>query len=47
MEAKGLPDDKHLRKHVMDTARASLMRQAARGHVRRVLDHPEAWWELV
>jgi hypothetical protein len=47
MEAKGLPDDKHLRKHVMDTARASLMRQAARGHVRRVLDHPEAWWELI
>jgi hypothetical protein len=46
MLAKGLPDDKHLRKRVTDTARASLMRQAQKGRVRRILDEPDMWWEL-
>lgn len=47
IEAKGLPDDKRLRRHVSDTARASLMRMERRGLVRRVLREPETWWELV
>jgi hypothetical protein len=47
MAAKGLPNDKHLRKHVMDTSRQSLMPLERKGHVRRILDQPEAWWELV
>ncbi len=46
MAAKGLPDDKRLRKHVMDTARQSLMRMERKGFVRRVLDEPAVWWEL-
>jgi len=45
IEAKGLPDDKRLRKHVTDTARASLMRLERRGVVRRVVREPEVWWE--
>jgi hypothetical protein len=45
--AKGLPEDKHLRRHVMDTARQSLMRQAQKGLVRRILEAPDTWWELV
>lgn len=47
MDIKGLPDDRRLRKHVTDTVRASLMRTARKGLVRRVLDHPDTWWELV
>src|SRR5258706_12006567 len=47
MLAKGLPEDKHLRKHVIDSARQSLMRQALKGRVRRILDEPDMWWELV
>jgi hypothetical protein len=47
MPAKGLPDDKHLRRHVTDAARQSLMRQAQKGRVRRILDDPDTWWELV
>jgi hypothetical protein len=46
MEAKGLPDDKHLRKHVTDVARQALMRMARKGLVRRILDEPDQWWEL-
>jgi hypothetical protein len=46
MLTKGLPDDKHLRKHVTDAARQSLMRQANMGRVRRVLVEPDTWWEL-
>jgi hypothetical protein len=47
MEAKGLPDDTRLRKHVTDVARQALMRMARRGRVRRILDEPHMWWELV
>jgi hypothetical protein len=47
MAAKGLPDDKRLRKHVMDSARQSLMRMARIGRVRRILDEPGQWWVLV
>ena len=46
MAAKGLPDDKRLRRHVMDAARQSLMRQAQKGRVRRLIEHPDTWWEL-
>jgi hypothetical protein len=46
MLAKGLPEDKHLRRHVTDSARQSLMRQAQKGRVRRILDEPDTWWEL-
>jgi len=46
MLAKGLPDDKHLRKHVTDSARQSLMRQVQKGRVRRIMDEPDQWWEL-
>jgi hypothetical protein len=46
MVVKGLPDDRHLRKHITDSARASLMRQAQKGHVRRILNEPDMWWEL-
>ena len=47
MAAKGFPDDKRLRRHVSDSARAGLMRMARRGIVRRILDQPDTWWELV
>jgi hypothetical protein len=46
MLAKGLPDDRNLRKRVTDTARQSLMRQAQKGRVRCILDEPDMWWEL-
>lgn len=45
--AKGLPVDARLRRHIRDTARANLFRMERRGVVRRVLDEPETWWELV
>ena len=46
--AKGLPeDDRHVRRHVTDSARASLLRQVQKGRVRRILDEPDQWWELV
>jgi hypothetical protein len=44
--AKGLPEDRHLRKHVTDTVRQSLMRQVQKGRVRRILEEPDQWWEL-
>ena len=47
MVAKGLPDDKRVRKHVMDAARQSLMRQAQKGRVRRILEEPDTWWDLI
>ena len=46
MAAKGLPDDKRLRKHVLDAARQSLMRMVRKGLVRRVMNEPDTWWEL-
>lgn len=47
MLVKGLPEDTHLRKHITDSARQSLMRQAQKGRVRQILDEPDTWWELV
>jgi hypothetical protein len=44
---KGIEPDGHLRKRIAGTARATLMRLASRGLVRRVLDEPDTWWELV
>ena len=46
-EAKGLPMDARLRRHIRDAARANLFRMERRGVVRRVLDEPETWWEVV
>jgi hypothetical protein len=45
MEIKGLADDKRLRRHVSDTARAGLIRLERRGMVRRLLNEPDQWWE--
>jgi hypothetical protein len=45
--AKGLPRDSRLRKRIYEITRASLLRMAQRGTVRRVLDEPDQWWELV
>jgi|HubBroStandDraft_1064217.scaffolds.fasta_scaffold108236_2 hypothetical protein len=47
MEAKGLPPDRRLRRHVGDVARAGLLRMARKGLVRRILDQPDQWWEMV
>ena len=45
--AKGLSaDDPHIRRHVTNTARASLLRQVQKGRVRRILEEPDQWWEL-
>ena len=47
IEAKGLPDDKHLRRHLTGVARQALLRMVLKGHVRRILHEPDMWWELV
>lgn len=43
---KGLEVDARLRRHISDTTRATLMRLAAKGQVRKVVEEPETWWEL-
>ena len=45
--AKGLEVDARLRKHITDTARASLLRMERKGALRRILDAPDTWWDLV
>ncbi len=45
--ARGLPDDPTFRRHVSNTSRSALLRLARKGVVRRVLDEPDQWWELV
>lgn len=45
--AKGLDPDYRLRRHISDTARASLIRMERAGKVRRILDGADSWWELV
>lgn len=47
MAAKGLPDDPRLRRHVYCSTHATLKRMARNGLVRRIMDQPDAWWELV
>ncbi len=44
--AKGFDVDKQLRRHISDTARATLLRLERKGVVRRVLVEPDTWWEL-
>ena len=44
--AKGLPDDPRLRRCIYEITRQALMRQVQHGHVRRILDEPDQWWEL-
>jgi hypothetical protein len=44
---KGFEADARLRRHIGDTARASLIRMERAGKARRVLEEPETWWELV
>lgn len=46
IEAKGFTADRRLRRHVGDTARASLLRMVRRGLVRKIVDEPDVWWEL-
>lgn len=43
---KGFTLDNHLRKHITDSVRATLMRLAQKGTVRRIVDEPDTWWEL-
>ena len=47
IEAKDLTVDRRVMQHIRDTVRATLMWMELRGIARRVLDEPEAWWELV
>jgi hypothetical protein len=44
---KGIEPDGHLPRHSTDTTRAALLRIAHRGLVRKVMDQPDAWSELV
>jgi hypothetical protein len=44
---KGLPDDSMIRRRVYETVRSSLLRLGRKGTVRRLLDEPDQWWELV
>ncbi len=39
--AKRFPENKHLRRHVTDSARQLLMRKAQKGRVRRILEEPD------
>jgi hypothetical protein len=47
IEAKGFTDDRRLRKHISDTARAMLLRMMRKGLVRKIIAEPDTWWELV
>ena len=44
---KGFDMDGPLRRHVTNSARATLVRMKARGAVWRIINEPDAWWELV
>lgn len=44
---KGVELEGHLRKHITDRVRATLMRFAQKGIVRRIMNEPDTWWELV
>jgi hypothetical protein len=43
---KGFTSDRRLRRHIGDTTRATLLRMARRGLVRKIVEAPETWWEL-
>ena len=43
---KGFVPDRRLRRHIGDTTRATLLRMARRGLVRKIVEAPETWWEL-
>ncbi|HUB14425.1 MAG TPA: hypothetical protein VMB34_20915 [Acetobacteraceae bacterium] len=46
--AKGLGEvDNRLRRHINQCARSNLARMERKGRVRRILNEPETWWELV
>jgi hypothetical protein len=47
MAEKGLPDDRRVRRRIYEITRQCLLRQAQKGRVRRILDEPDQWWELV
>jgi len=44
---KGFEVDTRLRRHISDTTRATLLRMERKGTVRRILEGPDTWWELV
>ena len=46
IEVKGFTDDRRLRRHIGDTARATLLRMVRKGLVRKIIDEPDTWWEL-
>ena len=43
---KGFELEGHLRKHVTDRVRATLIRFVQKGTVRRIVEEPDTWWEL-
>ena len=45
--AKALDADRNVRERVVAQTHASLTRMLRRGRVRKVIDWPETWWELV
>ena len=48
MRAKGVdPADRPLRRAMLEHTRLALMRLAERGQVRKIIEEPEVWWELV
>ena len=47
VEAKALVLDSHVRRRVTDSTRGTLARLERRGLVRRIVEAPDTWWELV
>jgi hypothetical protein len=48
MRAKGMPpEDKEVWVRGRDHVRIALQRLAERGQVRKIIEEPEVWWELV
>jgi hypothetical protein len=47
LAAKGLDPEWRVREQIIEGARQSLHRIAAKGLARKILDFPETWWELV
>lgn len=43
---KGLDVDRHVRERIDVRTRDDLVRMAACGKVRKIVDWPETWWEL-
>lgn len=47
LEAKGLGEaDRRVRQRIVEQTRAALVRLAAKGLARKIMDWPDTWWEL-